>query len=114
MQAQRDPTARERHVVQALLRTGLVVATVLMLIGFSLSFSEGLGEYAVVRLFDIFDVQTKGLLLMTLGILSLALTPALRVLSLLFLWIREGDRRFASVAFIVVCVLVAALLLGKG
>ncbi|MGZ4108119.1 MAG: DUF1634 domain-containing protein, partial [Actinomycetota bacterium] len=47
-----------------------------------------------------------------LGVLVLALTPLLRVLTLVIGFLREGDRRFAAVAAGVACLLLVGMVLG--
>jgi len=55
-----------------------------------------------------------GLVLSTLGVLVLALTPALRVLAVMLIWWRERDWRFVGVAVAVVATLAVGLMLGRG
>jgi len=51
---------------------------------------------------------------MALGILALALTPALRVVTLIGLWSRERDWHYVRVAAVVLVVLAVAAGLGHG
>lgn len=63
------------------------------------------------RLFGTLDTGHR---LMLAGILLLAITPALRVVALLGLWIRERAWRFAATAALVLALLVIALWAGGG
>ncbi len=49
-----------------------------------------------------------------MGVLVLAATPVVRVLALAYLWAREKDFRFMSVALAVAAILAFSMLSGKG
>ncbi len=106
--------AVDRRVVAMVLRTGLAVACALMAAGLTVTLARGDRHAHVVRLFEIGGDQAVGDLLLAAGVVVLALTPAVRVLALVVLWAREGDRRFVAVALVVVAVLVAAAAFGHG
>lgn len=104
-----------RHFIQRVLRFGLVLSFLLMLLGYVMAVAGGsLGPAPAVRLFDIANTPNTAELVMALGVLVLALTPAVRALSLLVLWARERDWRFVGVAVAVVLVLGVAASLGGG
>ena len=50
--------------------------------------------------------------LLGLGVLALAMTPALRVVTLLYLWGKEKDYRFMLVAAVVMVTLALSIFLG--
>jgi len=106
--------AVDRRVVAVVLRTGLAVACALMAAGLAVILARGDRHAHVIRLFEIGGDQSAGDLLLAAGVVVLALTPAVRVLALVVLWAREGDRRFVAVALVVVAVLVAAAAIGHG
>jgi uncharacterized membrane protein len=106
-------SALEQRLIQRVLRTGLVVAVVLMLAGLVVRTVEGRTDAPRLPLFHLFDGD-PGLVLSGVGVLVLALTPAFRVAVLLGLWIREKDFRFVGVAVAVLITLTAALVAGRG
>lgn len=106
--------AVDRRVVAAVLRTGLALACALMAAGLVVKVANGDRHATAVRLFDVAGVDSLGDRLLAIGIAVLAATPAMRVLALVVLWAREGDRRFVAVALVVVAVLVAATAIGRG
>lgn len=103
-----------RHAVQWLLRIGLVASCVLMATGLLLKLTSGDDRSVAVRLFGLSGPMATGDRLMAVGILVLAATPALRVLSLVILWTWERDWRFVMVALVVTVTLAVALLIGHG
>ncbi len=101
-----------RRDVQRLLQLGLAVAAGLMTAGLGLALWSGAPDVAL---------QPRGLVqrdlplpvrLCGLGVLALAATPALRVLTLIVLWVRERDWKYAAVALGVAIVLIADVMLG--
>ncbi|HEY6460058.1 MAG TPA: DUF1634 domain-containing protein, partial [Polyangiaceae bacterium] len=94
------------------LRVGLAVALSLLLAGWILDLASGSHAEPAVALGKLTTHLPLGLRLGALGVLALAVTPASRVLLLLYLWTRERDWRFAAVAATVAAILVAAVLLG--
>ncbi|MCA9530013.1 MAG: DUF1634 domain-containing protein [Myxococcales bacterium] len=103
-----------RRFVQLVLRGGLWVSFALMAVGLVLALvREGLGDAPAVKLLAMRGAPSAGERVMAAGILVLALTPALRVVSLLVLWARERDWRFVGVAAVVVVVLAIAAALGR-
>jgi uncharacterized membrane protein len=109
------PPARERTSIQFVLRLGLILAVISMAIGFVLELLQHDLESRPFAIASIFSNATPaGDRWMGLGILLLALTPAVRVLALLVLWTQEKDWRFAGVALAVMATLGAAIALGSG
>jgi uncharacterized membrane protein len=110
--------ADESHVahrfVQWVLRAGLAIACVLIAIGLVIALASGEHAAAVVRFHHVLSDGTLADRVMACGLVLLAMTPAIRVLSLVAIWIVERDRRFAIVGFVVMIVLGAAILTGHG
>jgi uncharacterized membrane protein len=104
----------EHRAVQFILRAGLLVASVLMAVGMVVHLISGHGRAPAVPLFSIFAQHEMGLFLTALGVAVLGLTPMVRVAALVVIWARERDWKFVGVAFAVVVVLTAAVVLGKG
>jgi uncharacterized membrane protein len=102
------------HAVQAILRGGLAISVALMAVGVGLRLAEGRHDAPAVALFALSHPDDPGLTLIAFGILALALTPALRVFALVYLWARERDVRFVGVALFVIATLLVGVLLGKG
>lgn len=105
---------RVQKIVQWLLRGGLIVSVVLMAIGFVMKVASGSHHSPGVKLFSLGSVKTNADLVMGLGVLVLALTPAFRVIALVVLWTRERDWRFVGVACAVVVTLSLAVIIGHG
>ena len=103
-----------RTVVHHLLRGGLAVAIVLMTAGLVVKLASGDHRDQTVKLLGLQHAPSLGDSLMGAGILALGLTPALRVVVLAVVWIRERDWRFVGVALAVVATLTTAVLLGGG
>jgi hypothetical protein len=107
--------AAERRDVQLLLRVGLWTATALMAAGVAVALGSGRAPVAALHVGALFrgglDWSQR---LCGLGVLVLAATPAIRVATLLEMWIRERDWRFVAVAVTVLLVLLLAISLGHG
>jgi uncharacterized membrane protein len=107
----------ERHVIQILLRTGLLISMLFMAAGAILRVQEGSLDSQGVTLNDLFNFRS-GVLLgdrwMAYGILLLAMTPVIRVLALFGLWTYDKDWKFTAVAFVVLVTLAMAISMGGG
>lgn len=101
-------------MVQRLLQGGLVLSAAAMLTGLIFGLATAARAAPAVPLFDLLATRSAADTLMAVGVLALAVTPVLRVLSLLVLWARARDWRFAAVALLVVLLLSSAVLLGHG
>ena len=104
---------RVQRIVQRLLRVGLAVSVVLMLVGLVMKIASGSHQSTGVELFSLTDTDSSADLVMAIGVLVLAATPAFRVVALVILWSRERDWRFVGVAVAVVVTLSLAVLLGQ-
>jgi len=112
-QPARVAPSRERKSVQLLLRAGLGLAVLLMSAGLAAELLRGQLSGESLQLRELASSAAPiGQRLMGLGILVLALTPAVRVLALLVLWTQERDWRFVAVALAVIATLGAATALG--
>ncbi len=85
-----------------------------MLTGLVMQLVQGAHRSRGVKLFALGGAHTHAELVMALGVLVLAATPAFRVLALLVLWSRERDWRFVGVAAAVVVTLSVAVVIGHG
>jgi uncharacterized membrane protein len=103
---------RLHEVVGWVLRAGLAASVLLMASGMTVRLATGGDDAPSVPLWRL--KGDTGLVLTTLGVMVLALTPALRVLALVALWWRERDWRFVAVALAVVAILATGVLIGKG
>ena len=103
-----------RRFIQILLRASLTASAALMTTGiviWSASDQATARAATPARLFSRLDTGNR---LMLAGIALLAITPALRVLALLVLWVRERAWRFAATSALVLILLGIALWVGGG
>ena len=100
--------------VQWVLRLGLAISCVLLAVGLAIALATGEHVAVPVRLHHLLSEGTTADRVISLGLLLLAMTPVVRVLSLVVIYTIERDRRFAVVALVVVAVLAAAILSGHG
>ena len=112
---------RERsldHWVHLSLLAGLLVCGALLILGLSLTLISGAPESSgpppAFRLLVRQSIRGDGPSLIRLGLLALLATPVMRVIVLSIGWHRLGDLRFASVAAMVLALLIVGVLLGVG
>ena len=103
-----------RRFIQIVLRGGLAIAFVLMVTGILVKAAEGHSDAPSTPLFSLGSADDVGDIIMAVGILVLAITPAVRVFSLIVLWAREKDWHYTGVAVAVLVVLAAAAAIGHG
>ena len=108
-----DSHAAHRFV-QWVLRLGLAISCVMLAIGLGIALATGQHVAAPLRLHHILSDGTVADRVIALGLLLLAMTPVVRVLSLVVIYAIERDRKFALVALVVVAVLGAAIFSGHG
>ena len=108
----RSPSVESRWIA-GILRTGLVVALAAMLAGVVVSARDVPLGAAYMDPFAL-SWDRPGAAIAMIGILVLAATPAVRVVALILLWARQGDRRFTLVALGAAVVLALASLSGRG
>jgi uncharacterized membrane protein len=97
------------------LRIGLGTAALLMAAGLVVALTSGPLPSPPLQVHGLWrgDVSLS-VRLCGLGILVLSATPAVRVIALMVLWIRERDWKYAAVAAVVAAVLTVAIALGGG
>lgn len=100
--------------VQWVLRGGLALACVLLAIGLAMALATGEHAARAVRLHEVLSDGTTADRVIACGLLLLAMTPVVRVLSLVVIWMIERDKKFAMVALVVVVVLALAIASGHG
>ncbi|MGE5184325.1 MAG: DUF1634 domain-containing protein [Acidobacteriota bacterium] len=102
------------RLVQWVLRGGLALATLLLAVGLVLALASGDHTAVPVRLHDVLSEGATADRLIAIGLVLLAFTPVVRVLSLVVIWAIERDRKFVLVGLAVVAVLAAAIATGHG
>lgn len=86
---------------------------ILMMIGLVINMSTGHTKSVPVTMFDLFDESLLlGDRLLGIGVLILALTPAIRVITLTILWAREKDWKFVGISVVVILALIISVALG--
>ena len=105
---------RRRYFIQVLLRLSLATSVLLMVLGMVVWIASGDRASPSTTPLQLFGTLDTGHRLMLAGILLLSITPALRVVALLGLWIRERAWRFAATAALVLVLLAVAFWAGGG
>lgn len=100
--------------MQWVLRGGLAIACLLLGVGLAIALATGERMAAPVRLHEVLSEGTTADRVIACGLLLLAMTPVVRVLSLLAIWTLERDKKFVVVALVVVVVLGLAIASGHG
>ena len=105
------------EVVHEMLIIGLVISTVLMMIGLVLDLALGVKPPETTSsmgeaLRRVLALQPSGFL--TLGLLVLIATPILRVMGSIAAFVYEHDWRYALITLIVLIVVMLSLALGNG
>jgi uncharacterized membrane protein len=99
-----------QQLVKRLLQGGLATSVILLATGLTWSvFSHA--PSSPVRLGEILESGGPDRV-MTLGVLTLALTPLGRVVALILLWWRERDYPFVAVGLVVIGILGIAIVVG--
>lgn len=106
----------DRKIVQILMQGGLAIAVALMGAGVLLQLTtENAPAATVLELSRLFGGGAPlPELLLGWGVLILALTPALRVAMLAWLWVRAKDWVYAAVSGAVLLTLALAIAVGGG
>ncbi|MCX6650312.1 MAG: DUF1634 domain-containing protein [Methanomassiliicoccales archaeon] len=102
------------HVVQPILRWGMISSLCMMLIGLAIGAVEGTEATGVLSLDRIPAglAELDPLAFLTLGLVLLIATPLTRVVGALFVFLKEGDRKFILISVAVLLAVTAAVLLG--
>ncbi len=100
--------------MQWVLRGGLAIACVLLAVGLVIALATGERAAMPVHLHEVLSEGTTADRVIACGLLLLAMTPVVRVLSLVAIWILERDRKFVLVGLVVIAVLGTAIATGRG
>lgn len=115
MSAEPASASHRGHVyIQWVLRGGLAISAVLMAIGLVIAIAGGEHGRTAVHLMRVFSEGSVGDRLVAVGLALLALTPVVRVLALVLIWLAERDRRFAVIGAIVLAILAFSIVTGHG
>jgi hypothetical protein len=106
-------THRERFVARTVLVVGLIVSIPSMGVGLLLSLLAGEGPGGPLDSWSP-DTSNGAEMLTMIGIGALAATPAINVVALFIVWLRQRQLRLAGVAFIVALTLAVAVVVGEG
>ena len=98
----------EHRRIQRILQAGLVLGGAAMLAGLAIAIAAAIAHGEPLHRGGL------GSTIMRAGIIALALTPVVRVVALVGLWVRERDWRFAVVGAVVMLILLAAIVSGHG
>jgi uncharacterized membrane protein len=113
-----DPAATASHrghlYIQWVLRGGLALAVALMMVGVVAALATGERAAGVVDLHALLAQGSVADRLIAVGLALLALTPVVRVLALVLIWLRERDRRFVVFGLIVLAILAFSIASGRG
>lgn len=108
-----DQAVFVRKLVQFLLRVGLVLSMILMVTGLFVNVASGHVQSVVVPMFDLLkESLSVGDRLLGMGVLILALTPLIRVITLTLLWMKEKDWKFVGISILVIIALMISVSLG--
>ncbi len=103
---------RAHRNVQWILRGGLILSSTLIAVGLIVALVSGEPGGQAVRLAHLFTDASVADRLIALGFAVMALTPPLRVVALIAIWLREHDHRFVAVAVLVSIILAIAIFSG--
>ena len=111
---------REKDItitISNILKAGVYFSSFLILVGIILTFMSGASENLTIERYTIQEMIT-GLFrfdhysYMMFGIFVLILTPVLRILGLLVVYLKEKDYKFVRICIIVLLILCISLTLG--
>ena len=104
-------------VISNIIKTGVFVSSFFIITGIVLSFIYGVDGVLTIERYT-FSEMLKGLVSLNyysylmFGIFLLILTPVLRILGLLYVYIEEKDYNFVRICILVLAILIVSLLLG--
>jgi len=104
-------------VISNILKTGVFISSFFIITGIILSFIQGADGVLTVERYT-FNEMLRGLVTLNyysylmFGIFLLILTPVLRILGLLYVYIEEKDYNFIRICILVLVILIVSLLLG--
>ena len=103
--------------LSTIIKTGVFVSSFFSRTGIILSFIQGADGVLTVERYT-FNEMLRGLVTLNyysylmFGIFLLILTPVLRILGLLYVYIEEKDYNFIRICILVLVILIVSLLLG--
>ena len=104
-------------VIANIIKTGVFVSSFFIITGISLSFIQGANGVLTVERYT-FSEMLRGLVSLNyysylmFGIFLLILTPVLRILGLLYIYIEQKDYKFVRICILVLVILIVSLFLG--
>jgi uncharacterized membrane protein len=98
------------------LRIGVILSSLLVIVGLLLYFVEGNRSLAVSNSFSLFQIFTglasaNPLAIILFGVVVLVITPVLRVFELLLSYLGERDRLYVALSFLVFLFMVIGIIL---
>ena len=104
-------------VIANIIKTGVFVSSFFIITGITLSFIQGANGVLTVERYT-FNEMLRGLVSLNyysylmFGIFLLILTPVLRILGLLYIYIEQKDYKFVRICILVLVILIMSLFLG--
>ena len=104
-------------VIANIIKTGVFVSSFFIITGITLSFIQGANGVLTVERYT-FSEMLRGLVSLNyysylmFGIFLLILTPVLRILGLLYIYIEQKDYKFVRICILVLVILIVSLFLG--
>ena len=104
-------------VISNIIKAGVFISSFFIITGIILSFIQGANGVLTIERYT-FSEMLRGLVAfnyysyLMFGIFLLILTPVLRILGLLYVYIEEKDYNFVRICILVLVILILSLLLG--
>ena len=104
-------------VISNILKTGVFISSFFIITGIILSFIHGVDGVWTIERYTFIEM-IKGLTTLNyysylmFGIFLLILTPVLRIIGLLYVYLEEKDFRFVRICLLVLIILIFSLMLG--
>lgn len=101
-------------VISNILKTGVFISSFFIITGIILSFIhgvDGIERYTFIEMLKGLTTLNYYSYLM-FGIFLLILTPVLRIIGLLYVYLEEKDFRFVRICLLVLIILIVSLMLG--
>ena len=104
-------------IISNIIKTGVFVSSFFIITGIILSFIQGANRVLTIERYT-FSEMLRGLATLNyysylmFGIFLLILTPVLRILGLLYVYIEEKDYKFVRICVLVLVILIVSLMLG--
>lgn len=104
-------------VISNILKTGVFISSFFIITGIILSFIYGVDGVLTIERYTFIEML-KGLTTLNyysylmFGIFLLILTPVLRIIGLLYVYLEEKNFRFVRICLLVLIILIVSLMLG--